>query len=75
MNVYPIDEVYKKVKNKYLAVVLIAKRAKKYNQENYINFSSKGEEAPSNLAKNEPLKDAFNDFFDNDLEERIKSNE
>ncbi|MDD3803559.1 MAG: DNA-directed RNA polymerase subunit omega [bacterium] len=75
MNVYPIDEVYKKVKNKYLAVVLIAKRAKKYNQENYINFSSKGEEPPANLAKNEPLKDAFNDFFDNDLEDRIKSNE
>ncbi|PIP14519.1 MAG: hypothetical protein COX48_00370 [bacterium (Candidatus Stahlbacteria) CG23_combo_of_CG06-09_8_20_14_all_34_7] len=75
MNVYQIDEVYKKVKNKYLAVVLIAKRAKKYNQENYINFSMKGEDEPVNLKKNEPLNDAFNDFFNDELKERIKNNE
>lgn len=75
MDVIPIDQIYKKVKNKYLAIVLIAKRAKKYNQENYTNFLSKGEEAPTNLAKNEPIKDAFADFFEGDLDERIEKHE
>ncbi|GEM_PF-2070034 len=75
MKLMPVDEVYKKVKSKYLAVVLIAKRAKKYNQENYIHFNSKSEREPSNIAKNEPMKDAFNDFFDGLLDERIKKYE
>ncbi|HAF08438.1 MAG: DNA-directed RNA polymerase subunit omega [bacterium] len=75
MKVVPIDEIYKKVKNKYLAVVLIAKRAKKYNEENYIYFDSRSENQSKNLLKNEPIKDAFNDFFDGLLDERIKNYE
>jgi len=75
MNFEPVDKVYKKVKNKYLACVVIAKRAKRYNQENYLNIISKGEEASSKAIRREPMKDGFNDFHDGTLDEKIEEHE
>lgn len=75
MNFEPVDKVYKRVKNKYLACVVIAKRAKRYNQENYLNIISKGEEASVKAIRREPVKDAFKDFHEGELNEIIKEHE
>ncbi len=75
MDFLSIDEIYSKVTNKYLACVLISKRAKKYNSENYHNIISKGDFVPAGAIRRDPLKDAIKDFHDDVLEERIKKHE
>lgn len=75
MGFLSIDEIYGKVKNKYLACVLISKRAKKYNSENYHNIISKGDFIPAGAVRRDPLKDAIKDFNADVLDDRIKEHE
>ncbi len=75
MDFISIDEIYKKVNNKYLACVLISKRAKKYTLENYKFFIAKQEEAPDDMERKDPVKDAVQDFLDGKLDDRIKEYE
>ena len=75
MDFISIDEIYKKVNNKYLACVLISKRAKKYTLENYKFFIVKQEEAPEEMERKDPVKDAVQDFLNGELDDRIKEYE
>lgn len=75
MDFVSIDQIYKRVKNKYLACVLIAKRAKKTNEENYTYFI-KGEIAPpDDVQRRPPMKAAVQDFCEGKLDEKIKEYE
>ncbi len=75
MDFISIDEIYKKAKNKYLACIMIAKRAKKYNEENYTYFIKGELSPPENVERREPMTAAVKDFNDGNLDERIKEHE
>lgn len=75
MDFVSIDQIYKRVKNKYLACVLIAKRAKKFNEENYTYFIKGEVTPPDDVERKEPMKAAVKDFYEGDLDEKIKEYE
>ncbi len=75
MDFLSIEEIYKKSKNKYLACVLIAKRAKKYHEENYTYFIKGDIAPPEGVKRTDPMAAAVNDFRDGKLDEKIKENE
>ena len=75
MDFISVEEIYKKVNNKYLACVLISKRAKKYTIENFKFFIAKIEDVPEGLERKDTIKDAFDDFLEGKLDDRIKKYE
>ncbi|MFO8061443.1 MAG: hypothetical protein R6U31_00790 [bacterium] len=72
MKFISVDDIYKRSGNKYLACVVIAKRAKKYNSENYEYFIKEDTNPPEGVERTHALRKAISDFMEGELDEKIE---